>query len=542
MKRFLLCFVMLSAFLAGADESKWLGVSTPEERQAARAKAKEAFLDLGIGPLPLTGPAASDYPDIQGKQIHRYVRDFVGFAEESRRDGNLLWGRICGTKYQHETAAYIQKKFAEFGLQRIHADTFTRNAQWWPTKSRVTLLLDGPGGKSEYVLRSAFPAPPSTSTPAGGIEAEVVDVGLGRPVDLVGRDVHGKIAVLRSQPHLGTIYLMYSGQTIPAKLVKMGAVGVITIIEAPGNAQTFLYDGFAEGAPAYVLGNDDGSFLEDLAGRARPGKLRVRMELESEYKRPASAENVYGLLPGTSDEYVLIMAHQDGYFDGAIDNASGLATMLDLAEHYARAGKAKKPRRNILFLATAGHHMALGFQRVSKRVDGYPGSASPGTEDMLARYPEIVKKTVLALNCEHTASIATQTGGDTSMAAAPNYFRQEINTENARTLAISNQSPLLLGFFREAIDRYGLVVAKSTRHVPYGDAGVLQNVVPTVNLIETLNWYHTTADTPDLIPPAGLERTARAFAWFLDKVEGASRTEIERGARPMTGVPPARSN
>src|SRR6185295_14477030 len=108
--------------------------------------------------------------------------------------------------------------------------------------------------------------------------------------------------------------------------------------------------------------------------------------------------------------------------------------------------------------------------------------------------------------------------------------------ENARTLAISNQSPMLLDFFRQAIDRYGLVVAKSTRHVPYGDAGVLQNLMPTVNLIETLDWYHTTADTPDRITPEGLERTARAFAFFLDKIDGASRADLEKGSKPMTGV------
>jgi hypothetical protein len=525
----ILAAVIITDCRARAEESKWLGVPTPEERQAAREKAQQAFPDLGLGPLPLVGPGRSDYPDIQGAKMHRYVREIVEFSEQSRRDGNILWGRICGTKYQHDTAAYVQKKFTEYGLQSVHADNFTRNAQWWPTKSRVTLVLDGAGGKSEYVLRSAFPAPPSRSTPPEGLEAEVVDVGLGRPVDLIGRDLRGKIAVLRSQPYLGTIYLMYSGQTIPAELVKRGAAGVVTIIEAPGNAQTFLYDAHAEPVPAFVLGNDDDTFLEDVAGRARPGKLRIRMELATEYKPRTSAENVYGMLPGATDEYVIVMAHQDGYFDAAIDNASGLATMLNLAEHYARASKTKKPRRNILFLATAGHHMALGFQRPSKQVDGYPGSASPGTESLLQNYPDIMKKTVLALNCEHTASIATQTGGDVSMAQATgSFFRQELNTENARALAISNRSPLLLGFFREAIDRYGLVVAKSSRHVPYGDAGILQNVVPTVNLIETVGWYHSTADTPDLIPPEGLERTARAFAWFLDKVEGAQRSEIQK--------------
>src|SRR5262245_27423944 len=81
---------------AGAEDLKWLGVPTPEERQAARAKAKEAFPDLGIGALPLVGPARSDYPDIQGTKMHRHVREIVEFSEQSRREGNILWGRICG--------------------------------------------------------------------------------------------------------------------------------------------------------------------------------------------------------------------------------------------------------------------------------------------------------------------------------------------------------------------------------------------------------------------------------------------------------------
>jgi len=526
-------FSLWAGIAVGGDEGKWLGVPTPEERQAAREKVKASFYDLGLGSLPLAGPGKNDYPDIQGTTLHKYVENIVEFAEQSRRDGNILWGRVSGTKYQHETAEYMQKKFGEFGLENIHTESFMRNAQWWPTKSRVSVILQGANGKSEYVLRSAFPAPPSASIAPGGLEADVVDVGLGRPVDLAGRNVRGKIAVLRSVPLLGTIYLMYSGETVPAKLAKMGAAAVITIIEAPGNSQTFLYDAFGETVPAFVIGGDDGDFLEDLIGRAEPSRLHIHMDLQTEYKPPASTENVIGVIPGTSDEYVVIMAHQDGWFDGAIDNASGLATMLSLAQHYAVESKRRKLRRNILFLATAGHHMALGKQHVSQTVDGYPSTtASPGTAKFIELNPDILKKTVLALNCEHTASIATQTGGDTAMMATGGFFEQKLNTENARTLAITNHSPMLLQFFRDAIDRYGLVVAGTTRHSPYGDASVLQTKVPVVNLIETVGWYHSTADTPDLIPPQGLERTARAFAYFLDKVDATPRADLERGAQP----------
>ncbi len=521
----------LAGAAAGAGEGKWLGVPTPEERQAAQQKAAASFEDLGFGPLPPVGPAKSDYPDIQGARIHKWVEDIVEFSEQSRREGNILWGRIAGTKSQHDTAKYMQTKFGEFGLQKIRTDSIERTPQWWPTKSRVSVTLAGAAGKSEYVFRSAFPAPPSSTIPGGGLEAEVVDVGSGSPVDLLGRNVRGKIAVMRSRPRLGTIYLTYTGETVPDKLAKMGAVGVITIVESPGNAQHFLYDAFAENAPAFVLGNDDGAFLEDLIARAEPSKLRVRMELKTEFKPATSIENVSGVVPGTSDEYVVVMAHQDGWFDAAIDNASGLATMLNLAQHYAAESKRRKPRRNMLFVATAGHHMALGRQRAPN----FPKSvASPGTARLIETFPDVLPKTVLALNCEHTAATATQIGGDSQLIGVGGFFQQKINTENARTLAITNRSPMLLRFFREAVERFGLVIAETTRQSPYGDASMLQTHTPVVNFIETMAWYHTTDDTPALIPPQGLERTARAFAYFLDRVDATSSADLERGAQPIS--------
>lgn len=58
-----------------ANDAEWLGVPTPEERQATRQKAAAGFVDLGVGSLPLVGPAATDYPDIQGTRIHRYIEE-----------------------------------------------------------------------------------------------------------------------------------------------------------------------------------------------------------------------------------------------------------------------------------------------------------------------------------------------------------------------------------------------------------------------------------------------------------------------------------
>ena len=78
------------------------------------------------------------------------------------------------------------------------------------------------------------------------------------------------------------------------------------------------------------------------------------------------AFNVLGLLPGTSDEVVMVTAHydhvgeapqgDDRIFNGANDNASGVAAMLSLAHALARAPT--QARRTIAFVAFCGeeHH------------------------------------------------------------------------------------------------------------------------------------------------------------------------------------------
>ncbi len=78
--------------------------------------------------------------------------------------------------------------------------------------------------------------------------------------------------------------------------------------------------------------------------------------------RRASSFNVAAILPGSEhpDEYVAYMAHWDhlgrmvgrsgdAIFNGAIDNATGTAGMLAIAEAFTRAKQ--KPKRSLLFLA-----------------------------------------------------------------------------------------------------------------------------------------------------------------------------------------------
>ena len=80
--------------------------------------------------------------------------------------------------------------------------------------------------------------------------------------------------------------------------------------------------------PSFSIGTEDLSALRDLDGEGSDVKVKLQLDVTSGAGlRDAS---VWGELPGTTDEDIIIMAHHDAYFEGALDNASGMAVMLGL--------------------------------------------------------------------------------------------------------------------------------------------------------------------------------------------------------------------
>ena len=490
-------------------ESAWFGLPLPEQRANNReAMFNNVWVDLGYEPLSLRLPASDDpYQEITGETIHRYTREITAFSEESRTAGDPLWGRIAGMPAAHKTAEYVARHFEAAGLQDVHIDSFPRDAQWWPLEWELRLLGDDAYGKGtkDYVFSTAFPAHPSTSLPREGVEAELIYVGLGHPEDLVGRNLSGKIAIVNSV--LDSSAWSHSARGIPQKLVAKGAMGVITLIDVQSN-DLFLGAGAgAAGAPCFVVSGDDGYFLRDvigLAGEDSPPK--VRMHLTTTMKENLDAHNAIGFLEGRSQETIVLTAHTDAYFYGAQDNASGIATLVHLAEQIA--ARDEMPKRSMMFVVTGGHH--------ARSRDGKTGSV--GAANVRDRYPEIMARTVFVLNVEHTAAIGTRLRMGVLMPT---------NTERARVLAVTNRSPLLISLMGDAFDRYGVVTTTRTNHVPSGDAGGFARAgITVVNFIESSLWYHSSGDIADRISEQGLERTARAFAHFLDQVDSASLDQI----------------
>src|SRR5207253_9187164 len=110
--------------------------------------------------------------------------------------------------------------------------------------------------------------------------------------------------------------------------------------------------------------------------------LNASIDINSELKR-VEAPNVVAILPGRDpklrDEYVVFSAHWDHFgigapdkkgdtiYNGALDNASGVASVLEIARVLSNLPAAEKPRRSILFLIpTAEEQGLLGAEWYSR--------------------------------------------------------------------------------------------------------------------------------------------------------------------------------
>jgi Zn-dependent M28 family amino/carboxypeptidase len=124
-----------------------------------------------------------------------------------------------------------------------------------------------------------------------------------------------------------------------------------------------------------------GQNLDELRKQAasrdfKPVKLNLKasIDLNSEVKR-VEAPNVVAILPGRDpklrDEYVVYSAHWDHFgigapdkngdtiYNGALDNATGVASVLEIARVLASLPAAERPRRSILFLITTAEEQGL---------------------------------------------------------------------------------------------------------------------------------------------------------------------------------------
>ncbi len=170
----------------GAKVEKTYGLGLPRDMD------KLLFDDREYPDYPLK-PGQEAYKDVDGYRIKDLIRKFTAISLRSFDDGEQYWGRITGTKYDRMTTELMAEEFSKLGL-KVTRQPFTVKELWYPTHWESSYKTD----TKTAPLQTLFPINETKPTPAAGITAEAIWVGVGAAPDLAGRDLHGKAVLVYS--------------------------------------------------------------------------------------------------------------------------------------------------------------------------------------------------------------------------------------------------------------------------------------------------------------------------------------------------------
>jgi len=496
-----LLVTLLAAVAAGAcsearSEAKSEPKSEPAQAPAAPAETPRPVLGSPIyelndstyirWPLPA---GAERYADLQGPSMMPYVNTLVGISERSRKDGHQWWGRVTGTPYHEDAQKFVAERFRAAGLD-TRTQTFELEPSWYPKSWSVSAT----GESKTLALKTAHPVLRSVGTSNDGIEADAVYVGLGSKAEFLNRDVKGKAVFIYSIPQPSALRHSAAIEGAMGRAHDAGAAAVFMVLGIPGNVTTQLWGTGGESqrptpVPTFSLGLDDGLAVREMIEAGNHVRIKVRMDTET--RRGVKPTAVFGVLPGATDENVLVLAHTDALFQGAVDNASGVAVMLGLAEHFAVVPRAER-KRTMTFLAPVGHHVTNDISLVWMR------------EQMKEFWP----KTALIINCEHVTT--------TSMYRFDRALVRA-NSATGHRFWVGGGTKQVPDIFFKAFMEFGVALYEAPQIRPTGDLSPLRELAPGIEVIESNEFYHSDMDV-NTVPAAGLEGIARAYAKIIDEV------------------------
>jgi len=341
-------------------------------------------------------------------------------------DDSML-GRAPGSLGEVRTVAYLEGRFEVLGLEPGNPDgTYIQNVPLVAITADPAMVLTvrGKAAARRLKYRDDFVAWTRHVSPAVAIDnAELVFVGYGTEApeyswdDFKGQDLSGKILVmLVNDPQLadttqfrGKAMTYYGRWTYKFEQgMKHKAAGVLLVHETgpagypwpvvqgmggekfdlatpDSNRTRAVMEGWIHLDQARALLQLAGQDFDSLKARATtrefapvPLGLTASVAIRNTI-RSASSRNVVARLPGgdptRTGEHVVYTAHWDHFgvstpvdgdsiYNGALDNASGTAALLLLAQAFK--AMPTPPRRSILFLAvTAEEQGLLGSQYYS---------------------------------------------------------------------------------------------------------------------------------------------------------------------------------
>ena len=325
-------------------------------------------------------------------------------------------GRDTGSRGLQVAEGYVVDQLKQAGLQPAGTNGFYQSIKFDARQvdeknSSLALIRDG---KSEQVTLGEDAFLGTRIDLAPEVQAPLVFIGWGLSIpernydDLAGLDLNGKVVVLINGapsdiPGPMAAHAQSAGERWKA-LQKAGAIGVVSVanpasMDIPWSrtslnrnhvSMTLADPNFDNSkgeqlsvvfnpAKAEMLFEGSGHSFDEIVAAAKARKQLPRFPLAVSIKAMVKMEkhevesaNIVAKLPGSDpqlkNEYVVLSAHidhvgigepidGDRIYNGAMDNASGSALLLDVASSLRKSGD--KLKRSLLFVFVTGEEKGL---------------------------------------------------------------------------------------------------------------------------------------------------------------------------------------
>ncbi len=348
-------------------------------------------------------------------------------------------GRAPATIGEEKTINYLEQQFKDLGLKPANGDSYFQEVSLVKHAPDTSMRLNIKGGEEAFnlVFSDDFIGfTPQIGELVKVDNSDIIFVGYGINApehnwnDYEGIDVKGKtVLMLVNDPGYATLdSTLFNGKSMTiygrwtykyAEAARQGASAAIIIHETGAAAYPWaVVQSSWSGSQFYLVGDELSKSnlklqswvtteiaqkLFESAGMdydqittsaAKRGFSPIKMNLKASTSIKNDVEytisnNVAAVWPGTiqSDEYIIYTAHWDHFgvnsdyegdtiLNGALDNATGTAAIIDIAEAFTKLPT--KQNRSILFLAVTSEEQGLLGSKFYARNPLFPLSKTVG--------------------------------------------------------------------------------------------------------------------------------------------------------------------
>jgi carboxypeptidase Q len=459
------------------------------------ADVAPGIIQSALGPSPLEGNL-------------RYLSDVIG-------------GRVTGSAAEGRAVNWAVEAFKKAGVDDVHTESYTMPVRWSAGPAELTVLEP-----ETFPVRLAS-AGWSPATPASGLTASVVDVGMGTEADFAraGARAHGALLLVHTK--ISTSWDDLFGEYGQLAQVldlaqKAGAGGILWMASRPYLITYRLMlsmTGQVGPLPMAIVAREDALRMAQILNSGTA--VRARLALENKIGGPFTAQNVVAEIKGREkpDEYVILGAHLDSWElgTGALDNGCNAAMVIDAARAIHAAGT--RPLRSIRFILFTGEEQGMlgswAYARAHRaemdKIDGvivYDSGDGKVTGYELGGRPEIEPAVRKAL--EPAAQFGADHDTDTAEMGTDNF---DFLLEGVPTL-VANQEPAsyMINYHAvsDTLDKVDIEAVKRE------EALAAITAYGIADLPERLGKRQTRAEIGELLRKTGLEDEMKAQGiWSL---------------------------